>query len=389
VQAAEGIFGITHPLKGGRLLNARFTLDGLTGASPNGAAPSNHIQTFTRPSGRRSLTVDPGKIPLDNTFKDTRLAADGSLTLPLDRLSSAIIGAHLSGEHDYTSIGANLGLTRDFNRRNTTLAASVAASHDIVTPLGGTPTAFGSMPVATGGGGEGEGEGDDGARRPSGPGMGKNVYDAVLSITQVLDRKSILRLNYSLNHTTGYLNDPYKVLSLVQGTEGTEPGEPVDYLYESRPDKRTKHALYAELRRYIGGQTIDVSYRYFWDSWNITSKTIDVFYRIPIKKEHALRPHFRWYRQTQADFYHSYLLQGAALPANASADYRLAPFHAITLGLEYTFPVDRGMYLSLGGEYYHQSGDISPPTGLGALSHYDLFPTMNAAMLRVGFTRNF
>ena len=76
-------------------------------------------------------------------------------------------------------------------------------------------------------------------------------------------------------------------------------------------------------------------------------------------------------------------------PAAASADYRLAPFHAFTVGMQYIFPVDRGMYLSLGAEYYRQMGDVSPPSGLGAVSQYHLFPTMDAAMFRIGFTRDF
>jgi hypothetical protein len=83
VQAAEGIFSLTRALQGGRLFNARFTLDGLTGASPNGATISNQVQTFTRASGGGSYSVKPGAIPLDNTFKDTRYGIDGSLTQPI------------------------------------------------------------------------------------------------------------------------------------------------------------------------------------------------------------------------------------------------------------------------------------------------------------------
>ncbi len=388
VQAAEGIFSLTRALKGDRIFNARFTLDGLTGASPNGATPSSHVQTFTRPSGGSAYSVQPGELPLDNTFKDTRYGFDGSLTQPLNNVTSIIYGAHVSNEHDYTSLGANLGFTRDFNRKNATLAASVAFSHDIVSPLGGAPTPFASMAAATGGGGEGEG--DDGEGRGRGPAKGKNVIDAVFGFTQVLDRRTVLRVNYSLNRSSGYLNDPYKLLSVVQGPTGADPGEPVDYIYESRPGTHSKQAIYAEVRRYISGHTIDLSYRYFWDDWGISSKTVDVFYRLPLTRGHAIRPHFRWYRQTGADFYQAYLVNGSPLPANASADYRLAPFHAITLGLEYLFPVGQGVHLSIGAEYYRQIGDLSPPpTSMGVLSRYDLFPKMDAAMVRVGFSRDF
>ena len=197
VQAAEGLVGLTHLFKGDRLLNVRLTLDGLTGASPNGAAPSSHVQTFTRPSGNGGYSVQPGETPLDDTFRDTRYSVDGSLTLPIDRLTSAVFGTHFSGEHDYTSIGANVGFTRDFNRKNTTLSASAAISHDISRPVGGAPTPFASMAVATDGSEGGEFEGDDDEGGGTGAGMGKNVYDAVFGVTQVLDRKTLVRLNYS------------------------------------------------------------------------------------------------------------------------------------------------------------------------------------------------
>lgn len=386
VQAAEGILSLSHALTGGRLLNARLTLDALTGASPNGATPSSHIQTFTRPSGNGSYTVKPGEIPLDDTFKDTRYSFDGSYTRPLDHLTPLVLGAHLSTEHDYTSLGANAGISRDFNRRNTTLSLSVALSHDIVRPQGGAPIPLSLMTAP--GEGEREREDDDEGGEGSSSSEGKNVVDAVFGITQVLDRKTVLRLNYSSSHSSGYLNDPYKLLSIVQEPTSAEAGEPLRYVYESRPDSHLKHALFAELRRYLGGQTMSLSYRYYWDDWGINSHTVDLRYRIPMSNGHALQPHFRWYKQTGADFYRTYLLDGASQSVHASADYRLAPFHAVTLGLQYLFPVSRNAHLSIGAEYYYQSGDLSPPASMGVLSRYELFPKLDAAIVRVGFSHD-
>jgi len=396
VQAAEGVFNLNLPLNGSRIMNTRMTFDGLTGASPNGATPSSGIQTFTGPSGNGSTYMaKPGEIPLDNTFRDNRFSVSGSLSESLGRLTTLVIGANVSTEHDYTSLGANLGITRDFNRRNTTLSASAAFSHDLINPVGGAPVPFGVM---TQGGEddendvederdfefEDEEEGSDGGGDRS-----KNVYDAVFGVTQVLDRKTILRVNYSFNHSTGYLNDPYKILSIVQGPEGAAPGEPVNYIYESRPDTREKHALYAEIRRFIGGHTIDLSYRYFWDSWGVESQTIDLHYRFPLKGGHALQPHLRWYKQTGADFYRTFLTENSPMPAYGSADYRLAPFHAITAGLQYFLPIGRNMNFNIGGEYYWQAGDISPPESYGILSRVDLFPKMDAIMIRAGIGYDF
>lgn len=390
VQAAEGLIGLTIPLKGERTISTKFTFDGLTGASPNGATPSNQIQTFTRPSGNGSYTTPPGTTPLDDTFRDTRVGLDGSFSQPLGRLSTLTLGGHLSSEHDYTSLGANIGLTHDLNRKNTTLAVSAAFGHDIVRPEGGAPTPLASMQAADDDEGEVEGEDDDDeGEHGESSGKGKDILDAVVGVTQVIDSKTLLRLNYSFNRTSGYLNDPYKLLSVVEGPTAGDPGRPVDYIFESRPDSRTKHAVYAQIRRYFGGHVIDVAYRYFWDSWGIRSNTVDLSYRIPLPSEHALQPHFRWYRQSEASFYHAYLIDGSPVPPAASADYRLAPFHAVTAGLKYIFPVAPGAHMSFGAEYYHQVGDLSPPTSFGMLNQYELFPQLNAVMIRMGLSYDF
>ena len=376
VSAGEGVFGLTRFLKKDRILNLRLTLDGLTGASPNGAAPANSVQTFTRPSGNGAYRIGKGKTPLDMTFKDTRFGVDGSVTQPLNRLTNATVGAHVSGEHDYTSFGVNAGLTRDFNRKNTTLSASIAFSHDLVNPIGGAPVPLAEMGTATGGIGEVEG----------GPSESKNLIDAVVGVTQVINRTTLLRINYSIDHTTGYLNDPYKIVSVTQDQSGAQPGEPTNYINESRPGNHTKRAAYAQLRHYISGHTIDLSYRYFSDNWGIRSQTVDFHYRLPLKAGHAIEPHVRWYHQTQANFYQPYLFDGVAVPTHVSSDYRLAPFHAVTLGLKYLYPLLQGTHLSIGAEYYHQIGDLSPPQGLGALSQYEIFPEMKAVMIRLGFS---
>jgi len=383
VKAAEGILNLNRTFPDGHTLNGRFSFDALTGPSPNGAVTSSSIQTFTRPSGTGSYTVNPGDIPMDQTFKDTRISFDGTYAKSLDRLTTVDAGGHLSIEHDYTSLGLNGGISRDFNRKNTTLSFSTSLSHDIVQPIGGAPEAMSMMGAPTNGGGEDDFEGD------GSPGKGKNVLDAVLGLTQVLDRKTLVRFNYSYNYSSGYLNDPYKILSLIQDSGSPNPGEPTGYLYESRPGNRSKQAVYGEIRRYILGQVIDLSYRYFWDNWGVTSRTVDLHYRFPLFKDHPLQPHVRWYKQSAADFYHPFLISDAPLPSHASADYRLAPFHALTLGLEYFMKVAPKTNISISAEYYHQVGDISPPQSLGSLSQYDLFPEMKAVMVRTGLNYDF
>lgn len=389
VKAAEGVFDLSRKLSERRSVGLRLTLDALTGASPSGATPSSHLQTFTGPSGSASYTVAPGVIPLDDTFSDKRAALDGSLIESLDRITFLNVGGHLSYEHDYTSLGVNAGLTRDLNRRNTTVGVSIALTHDIVRPIGGAPDALTSLPPPSAdGGGDGEGEDED-EGAGAGPGEGKDVFDVVAGVTQVIDRQTIVRADYSLSRSSGYLNDPYKILSVVQNQSGAEPGEPVDYIYESRPRSRLKQALFGEVRRYIAGSVLDVSYRYFWDDWGVSSNTADLFLRLPVGRGHTIEPHLRWYSQTAADFHEYYLVEGAQLPAHASADSRLAAFDAYTYGLQYAMPLGTGSRLNISAEYYAQNGERGPPNPIGILSRYDLFPAMDVFMARIGFSHDF
>lgn len=382
VKAAEGVFDLTRKLSERRTVGLRLTLDALTGSSPNGATPSSTVQTFTGPSGSSSYQTPAGETPLDNTFSDQRGALDGRLIEMLDRVTFFNAGGHISVEHDYYSFGANAGITRDFNRRNTTLGVSGAYTHDIVSPLGGAPDPLQSMPPPN----EDDDEGEDGE---GGSGKGKDIVDVVAGVTQVLGRKTIVRVDYSLSRSSGYLNDPYKILSLVQGRGAPAPGEPVDYLYERRPGSRLKQAVYGEMRRYIAGSVLNASYRYFWDDWGITSHTADVLLRVPVAGDHAVEPHVRWYRQNEADFYNQYLVEGQTLPAFASADSRLAAFDALTLGLKYSMPLSPGTQVSFTGEYYTQMGKRGPPPDFGVLSRHDPFPDLDAFMLRIGFSRDF
>lgn len=388
VTAAEGIISYSHQLSGDWLLGLKAAYDGLTGASPNGALPSRRIQTFTRPSGQGSYSIAPGVMPLDDTFKDTRFALDANLGKSVGQYLNLSGGSHFSTEHDYTSLGLNAGLSLDLNQKNTTLAFSTAYSRDDVRPEGGAPTPLTPMRTASG-------EDDDRFDKvtdddgPSGPGKTKDVVDFVFAINQVLDRKTLLRCNYSFSRSTGYLTDPYKLLSVVGGPSSTNPGESESYVYEGRPDSRNKNALYAELMHYFGGDVVNVSYRFFWDDWKVKSHTVDFSYLWYFAGGKSIKPHVRWYHQSRADFYRLFLVSGESLPQHASADSRLADFDALTVGAQYEMPVGEHFKLNFAGEYYTQMGDNSPPEAFGAMKQFDLFPSMNAFMLRVGLLREF
>ena len=381
IRATEGNFSLNKQLKNEYTLNLRLTYDGLTGATPTGASPSKYAQTITRASGGKAITVPAGEHPVETSFKDTRFAIEAGLARPLGRLNNVAFGGYASSEHDYVSVGLNGGISRDFNRRNTTLGLSLSIARDVSKPVGGYHAPFTEVGADI--------NEDRAGRLERFSGKKRSVYDAVLSATQVLDRQTLLLLNLSLNRASGYLTDPYKIISLVQSPEGEDPGEPVTSIYENRPGNRSKNAVYAELRRDLRGSTAGLSYRYFWDNWGVTSHSIDASLRIGLHRRGAIHPRIRWYHQTQSDIYAPFLIEGIPLPAYATSDSRLAAFDAFTYGLTYSLPVKNGSQLNITAEYYAQRSDRSPPEAFGSLLTFDLFPKLDVIMLRLGYERDF
>jgi hypothetical protein len=374
-----------------RALTLGFTADALTGASPNGALPQSVPQTFTQPSGGRTYSTGTGDLPIDDTFRDTRVALTASWQQPLGRLFQFSGGLSASVEFDYVHTGLNAQISRDFNKRNTTVSAGLAIAHDILDPVGRVPLGLTQMRDAV----EGEDDDDGGAVLPGWRiDETKDVLDAVLGITQVVSRNFLFQVNYSYSESSGYLNDPYKILSVVDGVSGNAipiaptPGADSPshlYLYEQRPDNRTKHSVYTQGKFYAGGKVLDISYRYMTDDWKIDSHTVDLHYRWPLGNSSYLEPHLRFYTQTAAEFYTHSLVDGDPLPEYASADHRLGDFDAVTAGVKYGRKTDKGKEWNVRLEFYSQSGDISADRLIGNQLGRDNYPDLNAVIFQFGY----
>ena len=357
VSAIEPVISGTREYEDGDIVNLKLVLDTLTGATPNGAHESTVAQTFTNPSGKKEYIVPAGELPLDDTFLDTRVAFSGSYqSAVLDNYSRIILGGNVSKEFDYTSLGVSANFLRDYNNRNTTFSASIGLNADSISPSGGVPTPFANMKVA------GTGTNRDGADES------KNITDIMLGVTQVINRKTIMQFNLGFSDSSGYMNDPYKIIGVVDSVTGL-PITPVSaddlpYLYENRPDSRSRQTFFWKTVHHLTEDVINVSYRYHTDDWGIDSHTIDFHYRYELNNGSYLQPHLRYYTQSAADFYVLDLLDGQPLPEFASADYRLAEFVTNTIGLKYAVPVGKDSEFSVRAEVISQvqSEDLAPDT---------------------------
>lgn len=377
-----------------QLLTFELTADAVSGATPNGAVRANVAQTFSTPartsgssysvSGAsggstivhvagndyiRQYTVAAGQLPMDKGFEDHRGAFNLGYSQPWGWLSQFGAGVGYSMESDYSSATGNVHAAKTFNGNNTTLSLSLNTEYDTSSPYGGVPAAFA---VA------------DGTWR-SEKSRSKTQLGFVVGLTQVVTRNWLMQLNYAYDRQNGYQSDPYRILSQVDSVTG----EPLQYVYENRPNKRSSQSLFWDNKIDIGPTLTEISARYFTDSWGIKSVTGEISERLDLTSRFFVEPSLRYYHQTAADFFHYYLVSGQPLPAYASADTRLGKFTSITYGAKLGYALSGRTELYVRGGYYVQTGDGHPADAIGQLKDQNLFGGTKAMFAFVGYTWDF
>lgn len=370
IEVVEPVISATKDLGDDESLSMKLVLDSLTGASATGAVPSTTVQTFTRPSGNGTYTVDPNETPLDDTFKDTRVAFSMNWEKPIDRNNRRNLGFNVSNEYDFTSIAVNALWQHDTNQKNTTYSYGINIELDDFDPVGDVPEPLTDMLD------QDKGDSSD----------TKNIVDLLFGVTQVIDKSSLFQVNLSLSESDGYLNDPYKFVSVVDDVTG----QPIQQLFENRPDSRSRQSLYGEYKKMFSNKDIfTASYRFMTDDWGIDSNTFDFTYRFRLKEGYFIEPHLRWYQQSEADFYRYFLRDSEPVPAEATADYRLGEMDATTVGVKFGKQINDRHIWSVRLEQYVQSGDSSPSEAFGQLAQQDLYPDVEATMVQFNYSFEF
>jgi hypothetical protein len=375
VKATEPTVIVKRKLGDDASLSARFVVDSLTGATPTGAMPSSRGVSVTGASGTVSSTA--GEFPLVN-FRDLRSAVGATWSRRMGGQWQLDVGGNFSVERDFRSHGANVQLARDFFRHNTTLSLGASYEGDSIVPHGGV-----QLPLGEVGGFDTLVASD----------AHKIVKGALAGVTQVMNQSWIVSLNYSYSNSRGYLNDPYKVISILNThlgglipIFGPPIGEPVISLYENRPGTRNERAVYMVNKAYLAGSVAELSYRYGRDDWGIHSNTYELRYRLPFGDNFYVQPHLRYYHQTAADFYQRTLLDSDPLPVYVSADYRLANITGRTIGLELGEDDEAGSVLRVRLEHYVQSGKVDPRALVGVQQDYNSFPDLKAYIAQISYS---
>ncbi len=207
---------------------------------------------------------------------------------------------------------------------------------------------------------------------PGGPSLGilsKRTKEVMIGLYRMINPTSSVSLNLTYGRPEGYLSDPYKQIGL---TETLFPGDPVlerdvFYLYpENRPHKRHTFTAYIEGKKYFENikSTLETSYRIFADDSDLIGHTFELKWIQRISDSFIIQPSYRFYTQSQADFYKITLdgtgvnpvLQPGANDPHYSADYRLSKFHSNTLGLKLIYFLKPDLSFDISYDRYFVSG---------------------------------
>lgn len=289
------------------------TPSGTTTSTPAPASTPASSGSASSTTQQAAQPANSSRIPLAD-FEDTRWAFNIGLSKRVGDHTPGVQASY-SQESDYLSTGLSLQDTIDFNKKNTILAVGGAYTHDSLTPANGRPSET------------------------------KDSLDALLGISQVLTKTTVLTANLTVGQVSGFISDPYK-LSEVNG----------QLVYENRPDSKTKEILYVGLQQFITplDASIDLGLRYYTDSFGINAETVSLAWFQKVTPGFIISPIVRYYTQTAADFYD---VRFSGTPEFYSSDYRVSDLTSISYGVKFIWMPTAKLTLDAGVERYEMSGN--------------------------------
>jgi hypothetical protein len=322
----------------------KVVFDAMTGATPTGAVKAS-TPSFTGASG--GTGIDPsGENAALAKFDDTRVGVALDWDHEHTRTLSVNYNGAFSVENDYRSFSLSATANKENSSRSTRWTLGIAGTYDQIFRVNGNNTPDPITPVADGSFlGEGE----------------RTTTDIIAGVTKVINRRTVVQLNLAFGLANGYMNDPYKVFSVVDAA-----GVEWDQYFEGRPDSRARWSITANLNHmtFPSNNGIHLSYRYYSDDWDVKSHTLDYAHRYTFANADYLEPRIRLYTQSKAEFYQNSFFSpndGTApnLPQFLSADYRLDDMSDATVGLTYGVRFGSDADLRTRLEYLYQTFENS------------------------------
>lgn len=157
-----------------------------------------------------------------------------------------------------------------------------------------------------------------------------------LGLDGIFSKYSLFSIDYQASKEEGMLENPYRY-AVFQGV----------FVPEQHPGARLGHSL--SLSSIVNNKNKSVSqfeYRYFKDSWSITSNTFNIIYTTPVKyfgPGFTLESHIRYHIQSSAFFYSDNALSAEKY---ITRDKELSDFNTIELGALIHYDLSRWLKFS-------------------------------------------
>ena len=219
-----------------------------------------------------------------------------------------------SNENDYNADTASVSVSQDMFGDLTTVALSFTRGWDDVTRRGD--------PVFA----------DEIDRR---------IYG--IDVSQVATRRLILGFSFETITEEGFLNNPYRQVRFV------DPDAALGFSYEPEryPRTRTGNAVSARARWFLPYRAaFQADYRFYNDTWEISSSTAELSYTHPYGDEWTFDVHYRFYDQDAAEFY-SDLFPRENFQNFLARDKELSTMqsHTLGFGIAYEFKPSKFEFL--------------------------------------------
>lgn len=123
-----------------------------------------------------------------------------------------------------------------------------------------------------------------------------------ISLSQIITKESFISAVFETVSDEGYLQNPYRLSRYCVPPAPACSG--FDFQPENYPNTRTSNAIAVRGRYYLPYRaSVHAGYRYYTDSWDIKSDTIELGYIQPFKTSWVAEINYRYYTQDKADFY--------------------------------------------------------------------------------------
>ena len=204
-----------------------------------------------------------------------------------------------SKEDDYSARGFGVSGEWDLNNKLSTVSAGFSLSDDEIKPVDALK--FGRIEKGK-----------------------KQTRSFAAGWTQIINQNSILFTGISHTMKQGLLSDPYK-------------------LRDTRPSKKAEWTLSFKYRQYFENRNaaLHADYRLYNDDFGVTSHTAGIAWKKSIGDKLKIAPRFRYYSQSEADFYAFGDNYSLAKTEAQSSDHRLSGFGSTTTGVQISYELGK------------------------------------------------